>query len=205
VGRRVNVIVSAYATTPFMSGPGLRLFDEETILVEVPFQLQGDEKLADKAFRRTINSLEDWKDGSVLRGLFQRTLPSDVEPKSVALVTFSAGTVFAKAVLEGSDANYLDSLIVLDGLHFARNWQGVPYDTEFVPWVNFGERAAFDERMLVLADTDIVPYNVDAITSTSESSELLMDAVISRIGPSAPIKQPSYMSFGDAANSGAVE
>lgn len=204
VARRANVIVSAYATTPFMSGPGLSMFDEETVLVEVPFD-QGGEALADKAFRRTISKLKDWKDGSVLRSLLRQSLPDGVTPKSIALITFSAGTVFAKAVLEGADADCLDSLIVLDGLHFARNWQGVPYPVKFNPWVKFGERAAFDERLMVLAETDIVPYNVKDITSTSESTQLVMDAVSGRIGPSAPIKPPSYMRFGDAAASGALE
>lgn len=201
---RANVVVSAYATTEWMLGSGLRLFNENTVLVEVPFQLQGDEKLADKAFGRTVERLKDWTDKSVLRRLFQQQIPG-IEPASIALITFSAGTTFAKAVLGGVDREYLDSLIVLDGLHIPRKWDGTPHDTVLDPFVWFGERAAFDERLMVVAETDIVPYNNNVITSTSESGELVMSGVQTNIASGAQIKQPSYMSFGDAAKSGAIE
>jgi hypothetical protein len=58
---------------------------------------------------------------------------------------------------------------------------------------------------MVLAETDIVPYNHDVITSTSESSELVMSGVETNVASGASLKQPSYMSFSDVANSGAVE
>jgi hypothetical protein len=181
VAAEVDVIVSAFATPPQEGMRALAqdvyLFQNQPIIVDVPYQayMKPEHRgIAASAFGEAARRLRQ-PNGSILEGLF-RKYAKGYHPKSVTLVSFSAGTTFVEAVLDGPDAEWVDSVVVLDGVHLNRDWKGDLIPAELRPWVNFGVKASRDERLMVLACTNIVPSS-QKITPTSESSQAILSAL----------------------------
>jgi hypothetical protein len=181
VATEVDFVVSAFATPPQAGmralAQDLSLFHDQPLVVDVPYQqyMKPEHRgIAASAFGEAARRLRQ-PNGSILEGLF-RKYAKGYHPRSVTLVGFSAGTTFVEAVLDGPDAEWVDSVIVLDGVHLNRDWKGDIIPAELRPWVNFGLKAARDERMMVLACTDIVP-NSRQISPTSVSSGAILDSL----------------------------
>lgn len=184
-----DVIVSAFATPPGKITIGsetfsksafaqpLEAFIEEPLVVGVDATVQGSEVFYDKAFSREATRYRD-QEGSILRS-FLASRVRGIRVRRICLVTFSAGTVFASKVLAGPDASYLDTVMVLDGLHLQKSWEGA---AEFLsqsigPWTAYGVRAAQaqDEGagpMLINAHTHIA-RPAPTVGSTAESARAL--------------------------------
>jgi hypothetical protein len=189
MGTPADIIVSAFATPPRddlrAMAQDLYLFDDKPVIVDVPYHQYmrpEDRGMAAGAFKRAADALTQ-PDGSILRGLFKRYLKGH-DVRSVSVVTFSAGTVFLEKLLKSPDAEHIDSVIVLDGVHLDLDWEGRPWRQEIEPWVSFAHRAAMDERLMVLAHTHIAPRSTK-VSSTRESSREILYGVDERLGSEA--------------------
>ena len=185
---RANVVVSAFATPPgeevrAAAQPTNLITAKPTVVLEVQYQQYmrpEDNGMAARAFSMAADALRD-PSGSILNNLFKRYLVG-YEPESIALIGFSAGAQFTKKVLAGPDAQWIDALIDLDGVALNKDWRGQVIASEVKPWADFGERASLDEKLMVLAHTNIAALG-SAVTSTTASAEAILDAVSANIGP----------------------
>ena len=174
-----DVIVSAYATPPRddirAMAHDLSLFESQPYILDVPYHQwmkPEDRGMAAGPFSRAADAFRR-PSGSILEGLFERYLPN-IEPRSVALVTFSGGNSFLNKVIKSEkDRDWIDSIIVLDGLAFNKDWQGNPIPQEYNPWLQFARAAADDRRLMVLAHTHIAPLST-RVTSTQVAAEFML-------------------------------
>jgi hypothetical protein len=186
VAAEVDVIVSAFATPPQEGMRALAqdksLFHDQPFVLDVPYQqyMRPEHRgIAASAFGEAARRLRQ-PNGSILEGLLAK-YAKGYHPRSVTLVSFSAGTTFLEAVIDGPDADWVDGIVVLDGIHLNRAWDGSIIPSELTPWVNFGRKAARDERLMVVACTNITPSSRQ-ITPTSESSSAIFDALWEQSG-----------------------
>lgn len=125
--------------------------------------------------------------GSIIRGLVQQQFP-DVQPRRIAFTAFSAGNSFLRRVLEQKiDADLLDTVISLDGMTYAKGWDGKPVPESFAPWENFARRATgvlnpgamgnpYLSPLMVCARTDVAalkPASGPGSSSTGEAAQYL--------------------------------
>ena len=182
----VDVIVSAFAAPPRDDiralAQNVYLFDRQPVILHVPYHqwLKPEDKgMAAGAFSRAAQALRG-PDGSILKSLFRRYLKGH-DVRSVSVVSFSAGNVFTHNLMKSPDAEWIDSVIVLDGLHLNLDWKEEVIASEIKPWVDFAEKAARDERLMALVHTHITPRS-KAVASTERSSRELIYALDSRLG-----------------------
>jgi hypothetical protein len=165
------------------------LFTERPVVLGVPYQQYmrpEHQGIAASAFGEAANRLRR-PNGSILEGFFAK-YGKGYHPRSVTLIGFSAGCTFVKRCLEGPDAEWIDAVIALDGVHIAKDWKGDPLLSEADPWVQFGLKAANDERLMVIANTAIIPSS-RLITSTRQSSALVYSQVWERARQ--PVQPPA--------------
>lgn len=208
-GPERDVILSAFATgdappgffrigeqdmgslTPVYSQP-LDAFEQEPLLVVVPPRIKEGEGTAAPGFARTANKYTDPSDGSVLRR-FLRAFVKDVTIRRLCLVGFSAGGTFVSKVLKTPDAQYVDSVIMLDALHLQKKDPVTFRPLSIDPWIAFSERCARGADaplghdpslfgpMCIHSHTQIAtPHHT--VGSTAESTAAVMDAVFRRLG-----------------------
>lgn len=153
---------------------------KRVVVVDVPYQqyMRPEEgTMAAAGFSRCATALRG-PGGSILKQLFQR-LPQlkGLDIHSVTLIGFSAGTVFVNEVMKGSDAEWVDTVISLDGTHLGKNWSKTAVvPSEVAHWIEFAKKAARGERMLVIAHTHVAPLS-DTVTSSTETANLIHSAL----------------------------
>jgi hypothetical protein len=163
----------------------LDVFTDEPILLHVDATTQGGEIFYDKAFAREVQRYRD-EEGYILRR-FLRSHLADVKVRRICCIGFSAGGTFVKAVLNGPDAQYVDSAIFLDAIHLGRPYAGAPPVPESLAGlVKYGVRAAsapgeWDGPMMVQAHTSIATPH-ESVTSTTESAA----AITAQVAANSP-------------------
>jgi hypothetical protein len=179
-----DLIVSAFATPPQQDMRAMAqdeyLFAARPVVVGVPYQQYmkpEHQGIASRAFTEAADRLRS-PSGSILENFFAK-FAKGLHPRSVTLIGFSAGCSFVKRCLDSPDADWIDAVVALDGVHIAKDWKGDALLSEAEPWISFGLRAARDERLLVVANTAIVPSS-QQITSTRQSSALLIEQIWER-------------------------
>jgi len=168
-------------------------------VVEVPYTLMAGEVFVTQAFHRTAARLRD-HEGYILPKLL-RQVPGKI--RSIALVSFSGGTGFVADVLRGPDALNVDTVIVLDGIHLAKNWQGSVIPQAAAPWLEYGRGAAVGTHNLLVGHTNIAAP-VKSVTSTQESSLYLWQQLQAMdIQPAPKLVLPSASVLGSALDQAA--
>jgi hypothetical protein len=163
-------------------------FKDAPLVVEVPyaeFMRAEDQGMAAGAFSRSAAALKS-KDGSILSGLLKKYVVG-VDVRSITLVGFSVGGVFVNEVMKSSDADRIDGVVCLDSLVFNLDWRGNPVAQEIGHWIDFGEKAAKNRRLLVLAHTEIASPAPKLITTTAAAAEALVGGVSERVASDSNI------------------
>jgi len=145
----------------------------------------GIPKSVEPAFQRptrfiNIPSPSSWKEtlaefGSPpVLGILQKYAPG-VEPVRVAALGFSASCQGVAQLLSSGDGGRLDAIVAIDGLHvsYAGNKQVNP--AGMVPWLQFGQLARDNQRLMVVTHSSVVPPNY---ASTTETADFLWDKLM---------------------------
>lgn len=139
--RDADVVVSAFATPPSSARRAIAQpfdqFDSDVEVVVVdPAPGEGSEA------GRFSAAADQYREGNFILKRLLRERLRGVRVRRIALVGFSAGCAFVQAVLKSGDADYIDTVIALDGMHIAKLYDGSFAPTVLAPWVDFGVRAA---------------------------------------------------------------
>lgn len=139
-----DVIVSAFAVPPKRADRQIAMpFEDwpdapEVVGVDADYTKGATSDAA--GFAQAAENYRD-SDGYILRRLLRQRL-ADVQVRRIALVGFSAGGTFLSKVLQGPDAEHIDVVVVLDGMHIQKVYGGNFHGPSLSPWANFGVRAA---------------------------------------------------------------
>lgn len=148
-------------------------FKSPPLVVSVPYQLQEGEGNVSPAYERQAAKYKQ-KYGSIIKGALSELAPG-VEARTVSLACFSGGQAFAKAVIAAGEGAYVDSILMLDGLHLSAANTGAKtngIESEWRPWLEYAKLAWSGQRLLVLLHTNIVLPSAYAL-STTDSANLI--------------------------------
>lgn len=139
-----DVIISAFAVPPRRSDRAIAMpfedWDDAPVVLGVDADYSSGASSDAAGFAQAAENYRD-QDGYILRRLLRDRL-TGVEVRRIALVGFSAGGTFLSKVLQGPDAEHVDVVLVLDGMHIQKLYDGSFFSGSLSPWVDFGVRAA---------------------------------------------------------------
>lgn len=183
-----DVVLSCYATVTdetlgaIKQGPKAKGFFQPSdgfkdppLVVSVPYRMKAEEKNVSPAYARQAAEYKQ-KYGSIIKGALSELAPG-VSARTVSLSCFSGGQAFAKEVIAAGEGKYVDSILMLDGLHLSAANKGKKTDgieEEWKPWVEYAKQAWLGERLLVLLHTNIIIPS-QYVLSTTESANLISD------------------------------
>ena len=151
-------------------------FTDPPLVISVPYSLQANEGNVSPAYSRQAQKYKNSGNGSIIRGALSELAPG-VEARTVSLSCFSGGQAFAKEVIKNGEGKYVDTIMMLDGLHLSAANVGQKTDgiqAEWAPWVEYAKDAWGGEKLLVLLHTNITIPSPYAL-STTESARLVTD------------------------------
>jgi hypothetical protein len=160
-------------------------FKNPPLVVNVPYIPHEGEENVSPGFERQALKYKH-KYGSIIKGALSE-LAQGVDVRTVSIITFSGGQAFAKAVMAAGEGKYVDSMILLDGLHLSAanigpKTDGIPEEVN--PWVEFAKQAWAGQKLLVLLHTSIqIPSTVALNTTQSAALVTKRLEAVESVGP----------------------
>lgn len=141
----------------------------------------------DRAYHAQVQALGP----NPIRAAIRKYAP-DVSPTRVALLGFSESCHGVRNLLSSHDAEYVDAVFAIDGIHTPYVGKKQVDANTMLPWLNFAAKALLNVRLFVDTYSSVLPPNFASTTETADWlwSKLTVDEPPVMVPPVPPIEVP---------------